>query len=451
MKAEGRPRWFSTLAAAALTTLAVCWPAWPGFMSYDSLYAYEQGRFGIVSMTWPPLHAYLFRLTDALGLGVGALFAAQVFLLFVSAGLVFDLLVSRFAAAKIAFAGFFLSFIYFPAQLGVAQTHWRDVPTATFGLMAVALWLLAHRNRSRLLLLGAILSAFATVALRYNAFVLVAPFLLLVLWRPFGGPVLRRVEPGGRIVAAGAMVLGLGLATASTHWRLPDLKALPTTEGFVGTQLFDLIGVSACADRNFVPLAVSSDEPLTPYQIRQHYDPRHLLNTLRDQPGAPKLRETDGGGEVARQWREVVPRQWRCYLAHRSLVMVEQMGMAKDGLFYATHGGIDDNRFSLKLARPEAALAVSAYVERNAGELWRRPFILYLLMAAALAVAAVRRLPATPLLIAMGLGVAGYPALLFIAAPAADPRYIFPSNVFCQVIIAAVGMITLMPSKARGR
>lgn len=451
MTNDARPRWISTLAGAAMATLCVCWPAWPGFMSYDSLYAFEQGRYDVVTMTWPPLHAYLFRLNDALGLDVGGLFAAQVFLLFLSAGLIFDLLVDRFVAAKVAFAGFFLSFVYFPAQLGVAQTHWRDTPTTTFSLMAIALWLLAQRGRSRLLLVAAILSAFAAVALRYNAFVLVAPFLLLVLWRPFGGPVLHRVEPGGRIVAASAMVLALGLAAASTHWRLPDLKALPTTEGFVGTQLFDLIGVSACADRNFVPLAVSSDQPLTPYQIRQHYDPRHLLNTLRDLPGAPKLRETDGGGEVAREWREVVPRQWRCYLAHRSLVMVEQMGMARDGLFYATHGAIDDNRFGLKLARPAAAKAVSDYVERNAGDLWRRPFILYLLTAAALVVAAIRRLPGLPLLIAIGLGAIAYPALLFVAAPAADPRYIFPSNVFCQVIVAAVGMMVLTTSRRRRR
>lgn len=434
-----KPRWAGSALGAALVTLAVCWPAWPGFMSYDSLHALRQARSGVETMTWPPLHAYLFRLSDAVGAGPGAVFAGQVFLLFLSAALVLDMLVPRLLWAKLAFAGFVLSFVYFPAQLGVAQAQWRDVPTASFAVAAAALWLMAQRRPSAWLLAAAIVIAAAAVALRYNAFVLVGPLFLLMLWRPLG----RSGDLRGRTVAVSAMVASLALAAASTHWRLPDLKPLPPTQGFAGTQLFDLIGVSACADRNYIPLAVSADRPLTPYQIRRRYDPRHLLNTLRDRPGAPPMVETDAGGEVQRQWREVVPRAFGCYLAHRSLVMTEQMGMAREGVFYPTHGGVDPNPYGLRLAHPAAAKAVSAYVERNAADLWRRPILLYVLMLGALAVAFAARVPGRLFLLALALGALAYPALLFVAAPAADARYIFPSNVLCQLIVAVVGGVLL--------
>ena len=39
------------------------------------------------------------------------------------------------------------------------------------------------------------------------------------------------------------------------------------------------------------------------------------------------------------------------------------------------------------------------------------------------------------LMAAMLLGVLGYPGLLFLAAPAADARYIFPSNTFAALMM----------------
>ena len=46
------------------------------------------------------------------------------------------------------------------------------------------------------------------------------------------------------------------------------------------------------------------------------------------------------------------------------------------------------------------------------------------------------------LLLALLAGAFGYPALLFLAGPAADARYIFPSNVLCLTIaLAGLGLI----------
>ena len=39
-----RPPWVALAFAAAVVTAIACYPTWPGYMSYDSLLAYEQAR-----------------------------------------------------------------------------------------------------------------------------------------------------------------------------------------------------------------------------------------------------------------------------------------------------------------------------------------------------------------------------------------------------------------------
>jgi hypothetical protein len=426
--------WLAAAVLALTATLAICWPAWPGHMNYDGLYAWERSFLGIEHMTWPPMHSYLFWLSRKAGLGTGGVFAGQVFLLFFSAGLAASLLVRSRRWAIAAMAAFALAFVVVPPMLGVALAQWRDVTTGSFALAAVALWLLAAQRRSVWLLFAAALALGASMSLRYNAvalFGLVAP---LMAWRPH---LLPRPSLGLRAAAVAALALGVGLAWASIQWRLPDFKRVPAAPTFAQVQLFDLMGISACADRNFLPPAVTDGYPITPAQIREAYDPRH--EQMAHLPGAsdPPIIKTDGGGAVQKAWREVVPRHLGCYLDHRRIVLVEQLGLAKAGVFYPAHGAIDPNRFGLELARPEASRAVTGYVARNAGEVWRRPVVLYVLGALVVGLLALRRHPRTLVLAALMAGAYGNVALLFIVAPAADARYIFPSNVFCALTIAA--------------
>jgi hypothetical protein len=402
-------------------------------MSYDSLFAYEQGREGVVTMLWPPMHAYMFRLSDRLGAGPGGVFLAQTFGLFLGASLSLNMLIGRRLVAGLAFLAFTASFLYAPGQLGVLICNWRDVTTASCALLALAFWLLAVRHRAGWLLVMAIGLAGCAVALRYNAFVLVAPLLLLMIWSPFGDGGAK-----GRTTALAATAASLALAWASTHWRAPDLVALPPPQTFSAVQEFDLIGISACADKNYLTPGMTEGQAITPYQIRKHYDPRHLLLTLADKPGLPRLIETDDEGAVGRQWAKVAPKEFGCYLAHRALVFTEQMGMARAGLFYPVHSGLDANRFGLKLARPAAAKRISDYVNGHAGALWRRPFLLYIAATLAAGLALAARLPRRLTILALLAGAYAYPALLFLAAPAADARYIFPSNVLCALVVCVV-------------
>ena len=250
-----------------------------------------------------------------------------------------------------------------------------------------------------------------------------------------------------RPFAALCLLIALGLAWASTQWRLPDLLRMPAPANFAGTQEFDLIGISACADRNYIPEGVTNG-PISPYHIRRNYDPRHLHLTLRDKPGVAKIYETDGGGQVQKAWLPAVMAEPGCYLSHRLTVFVEQMGLSDQGLFYPTHVAIDRNGFGLALAHPKAAESVTRYVVTRAGDIWRRPAWLYVLAIVLGGLAAFRERAHAPLLLALLGGALAYPALLFVASPAADARYVFPSNVASALIaLVSLGLLVSRPRR----
>jgi len=262
----------------------------------------------------------------------------------------------------------------------------------------------------------------------------------VMVWRPF---LTRARTFRSRPAVVVALFVSLGLASASTHWRLPDLKALPNPSNFRGTQEFDLLGVSACADRTYLPPGVTGGWPITPRQIRMAYDPRHLLKAMDPTPGVPRIIDTDAGGDVGKVWKVAVRSEFGCYLAHRTAVFVQQMGLARSGVFYPMEYGIIDNPYGLAPAHPRALKGLAAEVRVWQAEIWRRPFLLYLLAPALVAALWLRRAAARGLFLALLGGAFAYPALLFVAAPAADARYIFPSNVFCALILAAGAAVLL--------
>ncbi len=185
----GEPGWLASLLVATIATAAVCYPAWPGYMSYDSLFAYQQARYGVQTMLWPPLHAYMFQLSELLGARTWGVFVFQTFTLFAAAGVGLHLLVRDRPLAFLLSVGFAAIVFLSPAVLGPMLTQWRDVPTASFAFLGLTFWLLAARYDRPLLLAPAALAFGSAVALRYNAFVLVAFLLALMVWSPLlGGP-----------------------------------------------------------------------------------------------------------------------------------------------------------------------------------------------------------------------------------------------------------------------
>lgn len=439
----GEPRWAISLAFALAATLVVCWPAWPGLMSYDSLFAYKESRTGVETVLWPPMHAYLFWLSDRIGGGPGGLFAFQTFLLFFGTALSLNLLVRSTLWALAGLAAFGVGWVAVPELLGCSLVHWRDVTTASFAMAGLAGWLLAGRYRSWPALVLAAASFGLAAALRYNAVLLLALIGPLMVWRPFLQP---REARRWRAMTAGLLVAALGLAWASTEWRLPDFKHMPDPNNFAGTQEFDLLGISACADKVYLPPMLTVGWPITPRQIRMAYDPRHLQIAFEPKPGVPKILESDALGQVGRVWPQAVRTEFRCYLAHRTAVFVEQMGLARRDVFMPSYNGIEANPYGLRLAHPQANAKLHAYITSRAPELWRRPFLLYVFAPILVAALWWRKSPARLLFLAMLGGAFAYPAALFVIAPAADARYIFPSSVMCVFILSA-GVALLIASR----
>jgi hypothetical protein len=117
--------------------------------------------------------------------------------------------------------------------------------------------------------------------------------------------------------------------------------------------------------------------------------------------------------------------------------------LTSGGVFYATHSGIDANPYDLKPAHPKAAAKAIAYLTASAEAPWHRPFLLYLLASALTAAAAAQRVTGWRLLVAILLGALAYSSSLFFVGPAADARYIFPSNVFCALVSVLAGGLIL--------
>ncbi|MDR6627987.1 hypothetical protein [Caulobacter segnis] len=435
------PPWMLLTLFSAAATIAICYPAWPGYMSYDSLFAYEQGLFGIQTSLWPPVHAYMFRISHAVGADTWGVFLVQTFILLFGSGLFLHVIAASRRTAWILCAGFLVAQAYFPTLWGTLFAHWRDVPTVSFAALGLGLWAAAAQRRSGWLLATAVVSFCLSLSLRYNGFPLIIFVLAMMLWRPFLG-VHRDAESAIRRRLAVGMVVGVLVAWASTQWRLPDLARLPKPHSWAGTQVFDVVGISACADHNYLPPKLTAGRAITPAQIRKAYDPRHMNITLAPKPGVPEFVRAPARAAVRETWRRLMVEETGCYLAHRTLVFQEQMGLMREGVFYPIHSGIDANPFGLELRHPALARAVTTYIARNADDLWRRPFLLY--VAAAMLTLALlwARRPEALIAVAMLLGSASYLFVLFIAAPAADARYIFPPNIFCLLIsLMAVGAL----------
>jgi len=304
---------------------------------------------------------------------------------------------------------------------------------ASFSLLAIALWLVALQRSSRLMLIPLTGALVGALSVRLNSMPMLLPFLVAFLHQPVGAG-----RPGARVIASIVVVAAISVAYLSTVWRLPDMKPLPALgHTFAGVQLWDLVGISACADRNLLPPPRAGGAALSIDELRAAYDPRHVDLTLLPRESVQPLERPAAGtfAELARAWRSAVLAYPLCYLRHRLTVFQYQMGIAPQ-VFIATHGGIDANDFGISFRHPEAANAQIRSIESGADAWLRRPFWLYVLAAGATMLAVVNRWRSVPLVLILGSGALLYVASFFFLAPAADARYIFPSNIFCTLLLA---------------
>ena len=400
------------LCAAAVASAILAGSVWPGLMSYDSLRAFSESAGGITTANWPPMHAYLISLAGRLPFAPGNIIFLQSFLL-CAAGVFLAFRIFRTTLQAVAASGVYLVLLALsPSVSGSLAVHWRDPLTAAFFCLAVAFWVgPPGRPPWPGLLLGALAASVCLAA-------------LLVLLAPYP------------------------LAMASVTWRLPDFQRMPPVSSLSKNLVFDIVGVGACSGRSVLPVAVESEALVPVADLRKVYTPTHVnivVSGLKARGYSPK---TLSGMTLRAAWCDAVSHDPGCFLSHRRLVLLAQIGALQGDPFYVIHSEIDPNDFGFRLARPDKATAYVAVVNRQAQAYWNRPVVLLLLSLVLMAVT-FRAAPEKRLLkLALALGATGFTGLLFLVAPAADARYIVPA-LAAAALLAAISTADLRPFRPR--
>jgi 4-amino-4-deoxy-L-arabinose transferase-like glycosyltransferase len=429
---------------ALLFSGAVAAITWPGFMSFDSLVAYREATSGIQSPMWPPAHAYLMWLSLKAFGGVGAILLFQLLAVSVAAVIIFHRLAPRHRL-RLTFA-FAAILVVFPTLIGTLVIHLHDGLACAFALSSVALWLAAPRPWGAV---GALAAIGASAALRFNALALVAPVLVLILiWRDAENPIRRRW-----VLWAFTAVLLAG-AWASTVWRLPDFHRLPRMNLVSFTQEFDLIGISACAGKDYLPPAATAGRPISGAELRAAYSPVGFLESITPRPGIRRIYwiDTDpstppewtgpdaGTGSLLPAWVAALRAQPLCYLSHRLKVTLALLGLPHP--YLPTHpGGIDPNKYGLQLANPAGARSFIDYVVvMNVLPITNAAWFFLICPIVLLA-----RTPGSPksrlALWAIYLGSLLYAGTFVLTAPVSEARYLVPSEIFCVVVTLCASVV----------
>lgn len=444
----GEPRIFASLALGLLSATILCWPTWPGFMSYDTIAALSQSMDGITSGIWPPMQAYLFYLSRWAGLGVVGYFFGQAFLLFLSIFIIIGFLTRTKIGHLLAATVFMAIFLMFPTLWGTLGVIWKDVTTASFACAGVASWLLAIHYRSRILVAIAGLAFFVSLALRFNAFPLTLALIVGVAALPLGWNSTHR----DKIFSTVVVLLFSGLAVLSTAYRLPDFAPLPSDKGFSPIQLFDLVGISVCSGETNVPLMGDEGEKISLEQLRAIYDPRHVNLTLDPRKGIQRTLVEHGSDGLTGLWISAIVNDPVCYLKHRARVLSYLMGANEGSTFYPTHGGIDSNSYGYVLARPGAAAIWTSAILSRSDHWFTRIYLLYIAATIVLIGWFLFARDKNLVIPLLWFGAVSYPATLFIVSPAGDARYLFPSSIFCCLVVIGCGaglLGTLVHNRSR--
>jgi len=403
--------WLAALAGLALTLLAF----WPGYLSWDSAYQWQQARTGVLDPAHPPLMVRLWQGSRLVLPDPGGLLLLQASLWWAAMAAFAQALGGGAArrAATTLVAG------AWPPLLALLPHLWKDVWMMAAFAAAVALLAAEWRAPRAGLRLAALLALAAGVAFRLNALPAALPLLAWLAWRQW---------PGRWRTAA--MTLGLvlavqGLATLAN--LAPGARATPVWPVIA---LWDIAAVSITEDTLLFP--PDWVEPgLTVDDLRRDFSP--YVNVPSFASGQLRLNfyydyTPAQFGELRRAWLALPLEHPRAYLAHRATVSAYLLGLHPREhpdylVLQPTIVPLGDNP---AVAPPSGS--VHAALQPRLDALVDTPLFaawIYLLLAAAVAAfAARRRAPGDGLVVAVA-GSAWTLALpLALAAPSSDFRYL---------------------------
>ena len=449
-----RLRRLPPLAILALGWLALMLYAYPGFMSFDSVWQLTDARSGEIGDAHPPLMSVMWGVVDRVIAGPFGMLVIQTVCFLAGAYLILRKLMSERAAALGASV-----LLILPPVSAVMAVIWKDGQMAGYLLLGVGL-VLSPRRWVRLVALGCFVLA---TAMRHNALAMTFPLVLLLFaWNPAHRWWVRYpiAIAAWFAVTFSAQTLSGALVTGHMRSHLwHDALAL-----------YDIVGTLRYADP--IPDAELRETftgvPLIPTEniqeaTRKTYNPEDVVERARLAFGAgryvPQLWTTtyhffdvptnmEQRAAVARAWKQIVPNHVAAYLRYRWEVFSELVQIADEPIPKATYvwfvDVIDPPRAMAKTGHSHAPARVQDLLRDGMwwlGDTWLfRPFI-YIVLSLVFLVLCLRD---RALLALVGSGLCSE-AVLFLLAPTIDYRYSF----WLVVTTLLTGMI-LIARRARG-
>lgn len=415
--------------------IAVAWMltrlVYPGFMSYDTIYALDSARGQVTSSAWPPMVSYVWRAIDFFSTDPSAMHFFQLALLLVSLSVALRELSPKTWTPIAVIA----SLLLVPVTAGTMAVIWKDVLTSGFMLAAFAVALFIPRlklKKSRTLIFLALVLflsfVFLALTTRHNSILGVFPIIFFASFLMLE----RGVNKSGlkSLVQISALSLIItaplyGGKILLDNYSIPEFQRIEGTAGVLPvTQQLDLIGASVCADTNFLADAAPG---LSLDEIRDGYDARHVNLS------ANVLARITKPEEVASQWNEVLLSNPICLMSNRAQLFVALFGLNAGEQFLITAPLIYENDYGYTL---EPSLLRDLYV----GYIYvlsffpiLRPWFVALAALGGILLLYRRRLVTVPIITLAASSVA-YASGLIIAGSAADARLLFHTNLISLMI-----------------
>ena len=287
---------------------------YPGIMTFDAKYVYEDIAKGTYGDWQSPVMVWLWGLIDPVAPGADSMFLLTATMYWLGFGILSLALASRGKAAALLLPLLAMT----PPALALAGVIWRDVLLATCWLLAAAVAFAVSEQRSPIRLTGQALALALVVLgvlLRPNA-LLAAPMLAAyIIW-------ISRVSLlRAAIFYIPAMIGFFGIVQVVYYGMLDAKRQHPLQT----IMIFDLGGISHFAKQNQFPVDWSESEKAM--LLNSCYRPTLWDIYWRLEPCDFVMRKVElekglfGTSEISKAWLQAMLRHPVAYLQHRSAFM----------------------------------------------------------------------------------------------------------------------------------
>jgi hypothetical protein len=417
--------------------------AFPGYMSFDSVFQLQEARSGVFSDGHPPVMAALWQLVDCVIAGPIGMLVIQSSCFLVGVYLVFRTRLSARASAVAA-----TLVLWFPITATTMAVIWKDAQMAGYLALGAGL-LLSPRRWGRVAGLGMIWLA---TAMRWNALAMTLPLVvLLFVWDPLARWWKRYAVSvaGWLAITISVQLVSSALVTKKSHLWSASMALLD----IVGTLRYspNLSDAEVTRLLDGAPVTLSHDlQAATQGPIEDWNFAIELWKVTNEFFRAPS---TDAErAALVRAWRTTVLSHPAAYLEYRAMVFAQVLQLpevpeeVRTSAVYEWFTDIQDPLGSAKLIDHNAS--ASWLQEKLRGAMWWfgttrlfQAYIFFLLSIALLPFCFGDR-PAFAVLASGLVGEAG----LFIVAPTSDWRYSF-----WLVVATVLGTIMLVARRAGER